>query len=435
MPSSSTRVRLVSGDQTIEDVIDLDYSSDMLAVGDQCHFTVDNPGRRYTGALRKGSVVELYLANPSVQGPRSTLSHRTPAQSSATGGSQYTLKHRGRIIERAPEGSPTGGSIIKITSADLGWHLQECCAPLWFNLRQGSLRDLVDPARSRPGRGGQPLYFLDPSFGFKGVRGSNKINRSLKQSVKVAEQLALQELTLFAIQVEPGDHLLDKVLEYARRENLLVNVSVDGFIQVWLPDYTEQPQYRIVNRAGESNIIQYREVDSARTSYTEVECVGEQYGFEGDTKDPNNPNATKKRGKVRSEDLPAHLRSSLPFLHRLTFSDGEMYNRGLAKQMAEWRYKRALFDSYFVEYTLEEHHQNGVWWESDFMCSVEDDDLGLSGNFYIQSVNCTSRAGEGDLTRVVLRLPGLLTAGISQYPNPPRRKVAPQAAPGATGGA
>lgn len=429
MASSSTKVRIVVDGETIDEVTELDYASDMLAVGDQAHFTVPNLGRRYTGSLQEGSLVELSMSNPYVRGPKSSLAHRSPPQGSKSSG-DYTLKHRGRIVERVAEGSPTGGSFIKVTAADLGWHLQNCCAPLWFNLRQGNLRDLIDPARSRPGRGGQPLYFLDPSFGLKGVRGSNKINRNLKQSVKTAEAVALQELTLFAIQVEPSDHILDKILEYARRENLLVNVSVDGYLQAWLPDYSEPPQYHIVNRAGQSNILSYRRVDDIRSRYTEVECVGEQFGFEGDTQDPNNPNATKKRGKVKSADLPQHMQSNLPFLHRLTFSDGEMYNRGLAKKMAEWRYKRSLFDSFFVEYIVEEHYQDGVWWEADFMCSVDDEDAGLSGNFYIQSVNCTSRKSEGDLTRVVLRLPGLLTAGLDRYPGRPARKVTRQAAPG-----
>lgn len=428
MASSSTRVRVECEGQVFE-AKELDYSSDMLAVGDQAHFTVVNTGGAVAGALPLGSVIELSMSNPAVQGPSSALSHRSPNLSSRTGGGQYTVKHRGRVVERSGEGSPESGAVLRITSADLGWHLANCCAPLWFNLRQGGLRDLVDPSRSRPGRGGKPLYFLDPSFGFKGVRGSNKINRSLKQSVKTAAAVALQELTLFAIQVEPGDHILDKVLEYARRENLLINVSVDGYIQAWLPDYDEAPQYKIINRAGQSNIKSYRLFEDARLRYTEVECVGEQFGFEGDTHDPNNPNATKKRGKVRSADLPAHLQSNLPFLHRLTFADGEMYERGLAQKMAEWRYKRSLFDSFYVEYVVEEHHQNGVWWESDFMCSVDDEDLGLSGNFYIQSVNCTSRPSEGDLTKVLLRLPGLLTAGLSHYPGAPTRRVAPRQSP------
>ena len=426
MPAANTQVRIEAAGQTIEDVIELDYSSDMMAVGDEAHFTVVNNGGNYTGSLAVGTLVDLSMGNPAVKGPTSTLQHRSPGLATDTSGRGFTLKHRGRVIDRVATVDTNGGSTIRVTTADLGWHLANCCGPLWFNLRQGDLRDLVDPSRSRPGRNGEPLHFLDPSFGLKGVRGSNKINRSLKRSVKTAEALALQELKLFAIQVEPGDTILDKVLEYARRENLLINVSVDGYVQAWLPDYTEPPQYRLVQRAGESNIISARMVETAKGRYTEVECVGEQFGFETDTKDPNNPNATKKRGKVVSDDLPAHLQSGLPYLHRLTFADSEMYSRGLAQKMAEWRYKRSLFDAFYVEVTVLDHHQEGKWWESDYMCSVDIELLGLQGNFYIQSVNCTTRKSEGDLTRVVLRQPGLLTAGLDHYPGAPTRKTKPQ---------
>ena len=128
--------------------------------------------------------------------------------------------------------------------------------------------------------------------------------------------------------------------------------------------------------------------------------------------DVANPNATKKRGRV------VHP-GALPFTHRKTAADGEMYENGLAQKQAEWMYKRGIFDAWVATYNVSEHHQNGYWWESDTVVHIDDDELGLLGNFYVQSVHCTGSKQAGDTTTVTVRKPGLLSASFGEYPNPP----------------
>ena len=92
--------------------------------------------------------------------------------------------------------------------------------------------------------------WIHPSWGIRGWRESNEINRRLKQRLNqgraaaiIELQLALQVLTY--IQVEPGDTIADHLAAYARRINCLINVSCDGYLQIWRPDYNREPLFSI----------------------------------------------------------------------------------------------------------------------------------------------------------------------------------------------
>lgn len=403
MGQSQTRCQVKISGQLIEEIKDFGYRSDALAVGDEAHFTAANVRRKYTGALKVGEDVEFLLSNPQVNG------------------GQWATKHTGIITARDQQGDASG-SVVKATSNDLGWHLQNNAAPLWFNLRKAKFVDLIDPSRTFRDRRGKQIAFIDQSWGFKGYRVSdNSLNRLIKAGLRqgAAEAQANSQRVLdpvFAIQVDPGDAVYDVISQYARRINALVNVTVDKYIQVWRPDYNRKPAYRFLNVRGgkENNVIRYQHHDELRGKYTQVECIGNQLGYEG-PQDPNNPNASKKRGSIYHTDL-------LPFLRRLTFSDGQMYQKGLAQKAAEWRYKREIFGSWYVSYTVEGHHQNGVWYEADQICYIQDDDLGLDGNFYVAAVDYAVSKQDGDTTTLTIRLPGLLTAAFGVLPNAPTVK-------------
>lgn len=371
---------------TVDEVEEFTYSSDVLAVGDEATFTVVNQDGKYTSLLQRGSTVELYLSNPSVNG------------------GAETLKFSGLIVQRAARLSD---GTIRLACADKGWHLMNSHAPLWKDLRSTTYQQLCDPAA----RG----TLIDSSWGFKGLRAGKDANR-LNRLLKLGRQGALQQLNLEAqvtqaIQVEPGEAIFDLMTRYAQRLNLLVNVSADGYIQIWNPDYSQAPLYRIqANEAGGS-IVEAELVESIASLWTHVDCVGEHVGF-GEENDKLNPNASHRRGSFWNPMV-------LPFTHRLTFADGEMYDRALARKQAEWRYKRGIFDSLYLTVTAYDHHQGGTWWESDTMAEIESDLLGVSGLFYLASVQYASTQADGDVTHLVFRLPGLLSASFGEWKSPP----------------
>lgn len=374
---------------TIDEIESFDYSDDVLAIAEESHFSVVSKNRKYRDALRIGDKVEFCLQNPAVNG------------------GAPTVKHRGRIVRRHPRYSPGEGSIVQLVSGDLGWHLQNSDAPLWISLAHKRYRDLCDPATSP---------FFESSWGFTGVIFDGSIRRALKQgrAIVAAEQGDPLDL-LHVIQVEPGTKVADKLVEYCRRVNLLVNVTPDGRLCCFLPDYKQAPLFRIRNRAGDdaNNVISCDgPVEDAATRWTQVDVVGEQIAWEGDTGPAQqNPNATKKRGTIRHSEI-------LPFANRHSLADGQMYSQHLAARHAEWVYKRGRFDSWYVSYTVADHHQGGNWWVADSMVDVDDQENGLYGVYYCQSVRCRSSKGSGDVTEIVLREPGLLTASLGVIPDP-----------------
>lgn len=397
-----TTCRVVVDGETVEEILSFDYSSDVMAIAEEAHFSVDNKKKRYRDKLKLGSRVEFILQNAAVNG------------------GAPTVKHRGVIVRRGPKVSRTEGSVINITSADLGWHIQNSDAPLWLRLQGKTYADICDPAISQ---------FFDKSWGFTGLDFTGNPRRRLKLGLAAAA-IASQKVIdpVHVIQIEPGEKPSEKITEYARRLNLLLNVSTDGKVCLFRPNDTQAPLYslRLHDDDEWNNVIDAELVEDIRTLWTEVIVVGEQFGYEGPN-DPNNPNATKKRGRV------VHP-GALPFMHRRTAADGEMYENGLAQKQAEWMYMRGIFDAWVATYNVSEHHQNGYWWESDTVTNIDDDELGLLGNFYVQAIHCQGSKQNADTTTVIVRKPGLLSASFGEYPNPPifranNVKDAPRQAP------
>lgn len=372
------------------------YSSDVLQLGDAFSVQIPNPRGLYTSKFLRGQTVQLFLRHPDVNG------------------NAQTLKHMGVIVRRTQSVSERG-SVIQIDCADLGWHLVSNAAPLWYRLQNVQLRTLLtDPA------------WIDPSWGIRGLTTDKTADKLIRQGVRNGRAQAALDLqnaalgTLAYIQVEPGDMIADTIAQYCRRINRLVNVSCDGFLTVFLPDYRQEASYRIdfhgfdESSRTENTVLDVQISEDITSIYTEVICVGEIVG--GDlTQDPSQ-NATKRRGAFVNP-------SALPFVHRTSFADGDIFDKPTAAAQALWRYNRGIFDSWQAVYVVRGHWQaiNGqraLWWESDAMCSVNDSVNGLAGNFYVASVRC-DRDEKGDRTTVTLRKP-VLSASFGVYKNPPR---------------
>lgn len=387
----------VSAPTTLVNTVGFSYSSDVLQLGDAFSVQVPNPRGKYTDKFIRGQTIQLFLRNPNVNGNR------------------LTLKHLGIIVRRRQSCS-AGGTSIQLDCADLGWHLLNNDAPLWYHLQEAKLITLLqDPA------------WIDPSWGFRGIAADNATNRLLRQGVNNGRAQAAIDLfqalgVLVYVQVEPGDKVADILSQYCRRINRLVNVSCDGYLQVWQPDFDQTPKFRIelhdwADPARNTNDVLdcYVEEDIS-TIWTNVTCVGEMVG--GDlTLDPANQNATKRRGDFVNKN-------ALPFRHVNNFAEGDVFNGDDARAMALWRYLRGIFESWQAVYVVRGHWQQkdpqsrAYWWESDSMCSVDDRVNGLLGNFYVSSVRC-DRDEQGDRTTVTLRKP-CLQASYGVFKRPPR---------------
>jgi len=367
--------------EVIEEILSFDYSSDVMALTEEARFSVDNKRAKYLGKLKLGQSVEFVLSNKNVNG-----------------GAPVT-KHSGIITRRNVSVDPSSGNTLNIVSSTRGWLLENSSAPLYVRLEGKTYAYIVDPTVSP---------FFHPSWGFKGVRFEGDIRRKLKQGVSVLRASIANpgiEMTN-VIQVEPGDTAAAMINAYAKRLNLLVNVSTDNYLCCYQPDDNQPALYslRLLNNDETNNVLSSNLDEDASTRWTDVIVVGEQLediGVNGPTID--NPNASKKRGRVTHE-------GALPIYHPNTIADGDMYRGSLCQRQAEWTYRRGMFDSWQASYVVSEHFQGDYWYEADTVASVFDDELGLAGNYYVQAVNCTGGKDRGDETRLTIRKPGLLSA-------------------------
>lgn len=396
----------------VPDIARFTYSSDVLTLGDPWSAVVPDPRGRYRGKLRVGSLVELWLANPYVVS------------------GLPTRKLRGRIVRRVLDVGD-GGSVIQLSGYDLGWHLKGNPAP-WFSLRGVTWQKFLDK-------------LIDSGWGFAGTRLGNDINQRLNNG-RQAKILALQPklaLDPFArIETMPGETIGDLIVRYARRRGLLVNVSGDGYLQTFAPDYNETnnpPLYKLRYyddddpRSTQNNMRTLQVIDDGEPLYTDVTCIAQSVytpkdfangaALTGAAQNIQALNAASNAGSqgVQQGDVHAgqHPRTFsdrgssttvLPFTRRKTFADGEMFSPKDAYVRALWAYNRGRFDAQTIRVRLRGHWQQQDWWESGTMCDIDIDttQYKLSGSWYVQRVELQRAEGVGDVTDVTLKPPDLL---------------------------
>ena len=375
---STTFVTLVVNGQQIL-TKDYCYISDVLGIGDPFSCTIPNPDGQYTPYVTPGQSVKLYMSDSQVNG-----------------GAQI-LFFTGIVVSRDFV-SNMQGSLMRITCCDLGWHLQNNTAPVWLSLR-GLRWDVL------------LKKLLDPSWGFTGVsNGASKKNKNLRlgragAALEVTPQAYPPVLP--RIQVEPGETCADILIKYAKLSKLLINVTGDGILQVFSPDYTTPNFYSLYLKKStdptrnQNNVQSVSITDSIDGIYTDVSCYSvvliPQYA------QSNNPNEGHFKGLYNDS-------KALPFVHRISFADAEQLSVTQAKNRSVWKANRGAFDSFKYEAVVYGHQQNGSFYTPDTMCSIDDTVHNIRGNFYIQAVKYERDNQSGTKTTLTLRKAGLLAA-------------------------
>jgi prophage tail gpP-like protein len=332
--------------------------------------------------------------------------------SSVNGGAQVQ-KVTGRVVRRR-YGSADEGTVLRIVGADLGWHLLNSCAPWKFNLQKCSYETLL-----------KKVLLDGASWGFSGVRAGNDISRHLKLGRRgVAIQINPGvTIPIARIQVEPGEVWWDVLSLYAKRLGYLVNVSGDGYLQFFRPNYTQNTTYRLeYHRADDvdtvrNNVQAAALEETLEGRFSRVDLTWEQV-FSPVANQNGDPNA----GKYTASALATGSAFAYGprFLYRRTGQDSETLSSSQGSQRADWTLRRGYFDSWTASYTVRGHYQlvtetglygrEGVFWESDTMASVVDDVLGINGKHYVSAVRCRRSMAEGDVTEITVKKPDLLHA-------------------------
>src|SRR5579871_476388 len=388
------------------------YSATVLKLADTFSITIPAPDGKVRGL--DGS--QTPIANVATMGARVTLAMSDP---NVRGGERVT-KLRGIVAGRRMQTDRDGGTTLAVTGADLGWMFSSC-GRVFQNLRGLTWLEFlkkvcgltVDPVTGS--------VVADAfGWGIQGVRQTNVINRKLRLGRQVVESdfqraaAAKTSLLVPRFQIEVGETIDQRMIQLAKIDHFLVNVSTDGFLQIFQPDYSQAPLYSFFRypttdtRRKQNNIIDPSVEESGDSLYTRVQCWSSV--VDTTNKDPTNPNAGRYYGKFENT-------STLPFQRLYTFTDPEQMGQDRVTSRARWQWQRFLFDSWTYSFETVGHSQNGVPFVEDTMCELHDLLYGYEGVFYVAGVEPSRKLarpgfdrGSGSRCRITLKKPNLLAA-------------------------
>lgn len=375
------------------DLVSYSIDSNVCTLADAFTLKIVNPAGVRTGEILPGDPVKIFAKDPRVSGGREA---------------QLLT---GIVVDITESSDDSGGTVWDISGADLGWHIVNNCGPLFKILNGLTFQKFMDE-------------ILDPSWGF---RTPSKIDDNLRSRrisqgrAAVAAARAPVGTFIPPICFESGDMIADKLITYARRAKRLVNVTVDGYLQIFEPNYVTPADGVLHYHKTTESSRKLNNVKSARIRrsiegvYTDVTCVGTVV-VPSVLPNKYNPHAGTFKGFYQNA-------SALPFKRLLTFSDGDVGvdgpNLPQATARAQWRGKRGLFDAFTAEYTFKGHvispdgdleGRSGTFFAPDGILAVEDTVNKISGPHYLMARRFQRSPQGGTTTILTLKKPNLLSA-------------------------
>jgi hypothetical protein len=389
------------------------YAASVLRLADSCSAVIPAPEGKVLGADGKsvsvsdvatmGAPLSFALADPNVNGGK------------------RVAKFSGVVTGRQFSQSLEGGLVLNVTGADLGWKLSSC-GPAHLNLRGLTWSKFLAKVCGLTVDGKGNVTADAFGWGFKGAGSDNTVNRKLRLGRQTVQSdfdrraAAKTSLLIPRFQIEPGETIDSVIVKYAKIDHFLVNVSTDGWIQIFRPDYAQKASYSFFHyptsdsNHKKNNVIGPMFSETADSLYTRVECWSTV--VDGVNNDPTDQNAGTYRGKFLNA-------GTLPFLRAYTFSDAEQMGQDRVDARAKWQWQRGQFDAWTYKFTAVGHSQSGVPFVEDTMCELHDAVYGIDGLFYVSAVEPSrklarpgkdSGSGAGTRCEITLKRPNFLAA-------------------------
>ncbi len=376
----TTRVSIVVAGTEYPNISTYSYTSDVLQLGDPCAVAIPDPNLKVQTSINPGDKIEFFTTDPDVSG------------------GQKTRRVLGLVTATTGTTNRQQGTVIQVGGADLGWHLVNTDAPIWFRLQGATFQTLFNRV-------------LDASWGFVGVAGDNLANRKLNLGGAFARSQQNKAMLKFIppVQTEVGTKIADLLIEYSRREKALVNVSADGYLQFWQPDYNQQASFSFechpVGEAGneDNNILEASLSRTIDGVYSQVQCIWSVLR-PPKQQDQNNSHPGRQARTYKPSPNP------LPFTRRLTVSDPDQLSGDQAQRRAQWKWQRGMFDSWEYTIVVKGHTQSGLFYAPDTIAQVNDSVLNVRGNFYVSAVKYERSRQKGTRTTLTLKKKDLLSA-------------------------
>lgn len=360
------------------------YDSDILQLGDPFSVIVPDPHNRFSSVV-EGQTISLNMASPLV------------------GNGQRVQKIKGVVTQVMRSSDRNGGRVLNVAGADLGWFLVNCDAPIWKRLAGQTFQGLFN-------------LLVDSTWGLSGFRAGNDQNVKIKMGGNYARSIATAGPADKPpiVQIEPGDKPADIFIQYAKLANKLVNVSSDGYLQLFKPRYDTPVAYTFyhyddADRAKKNNVQSSRLTRTLASRFSKAVCVGTNLiPISSQLATGNDPNANSFRGTYTRTSTTQQ--ANLSFNRLTAFADADRLSKAQATARAKWKVQRGDFDAWVYEITVKGHSQGGNFYEPDTLCNVFDTVWGFEGKFYISAVRYDRSAEHGTTTTLTIRLPNLLAA-------------------------
>ena len=429
VPDTSPIIRVeINGDPMGKrgDISSFMLTDDVRSLWDPWQFTMPNPDGSKNYLLKSEWVpIKIYHSDPAVQ----------------DGAERLWLRG---IIAKVGQKESGQGHLLTFSGYDNGYYLSSH-APYFVRLRVswGTLaRKMIDPSW------GISLIF-DGNFNSQIRQGridaqtSKYLKEAKAEAMRLSQGRADVGLSLFAqfkaplpvIQTMPGQTVGDILTRYARLANYpdpggLVNISADGNISIFQPDYTKKPDYVFHYHRPNDPLSKYNNVKQpeyqrdAEPLYNDVSCVGTRivgFTMPNQTADPNEDKfagryADRKitspvvsHGKLQGPGLfPAPLR-------RFSFMDPDRLNKKQAYLRARWQFNQGVYARETLTYVHEGHSQiqpggEAIPFVANTMAEVHDSVNDVEGNMYVARVQPYQDLNGGSYTVITIKPPNLLAA-------------------------
>lgn len=361
-------------------------TDDVLNVSDAASVSIANDDGEHSGKFKVGQRIEIDEQDPGAAEGR------------------WVRHFTGRITAIESYSDLAGGSNILLSAMDLGWHLTSCHAKPLVNIKNIRFQKLLD-------------LLIDSSWGFAptNTERGNDLNRRLKHGRQVIVQNHKPVLggILPFIQVEPGQAPFEILRTYAAREGVLINVGARGELIFFRPAYNTQASQSVHYHSSKEDARKKNNIVGRPTLretidglYSEVQCWSTVV-IPPEIVNSENPNEMYRHSTYKPSTNP------LPFSRRHVFSDGEAINQRLRGNRALWKSQIDEFNSWQYECEFPAHSQNGGYFVSDTMITMNDSIHKISGAHYVQAVRRSLTLKDGLRSRLTIRKPGLLNPELT----------------------
>lgn len=417
------------------------YEASIFRIADPFSVTIPAPDGLLRGpngksvpmleVAKMGTPVKLSVKDPNVNGG-------VPVQ-----------KLTGIVTQRACQTTREGGCILAVAGADIGWHLSSC-GTVWEPLQGIDWSKFFSSLCGIDLDANWNMKTDRYGWGFQGVRHGNDLSREMKlgrqkadyqRAVKIqaaskaafeAAKTALMEqavasrsrelaslvvsqtwhptIPMPVLWTEVGETIDEMMIRFARFSYFLINVSADGYIQIFRPNYKADNvkykffRYRSRNPLrSRNNIINPMLNEQAEPLYTRSECwttvvnpithpdqVPKNFGF---------IYADRYHGSFPLGPKSGDDTTYFP-VHRLhTYTDTNQMSQDKADARAEWKFKKGAFDSWMYTFETVGHSQDGIPFVEDTLCEIHDEVYGIDDVYYIAEIKASRKLASAGVDR------------------------------------